>query len=295
MGKDILKKKVLITGGTGYLGSNIINSLKDKYDFVLLKRKTSNLNRVLSIKEFQAYDIEDFNLEIVNELKIDVLLHCATHYGRKDTDSVNTIESNLLLPLRLLSLFRKAGQEVKFINTDTILDKHINVYSLSKSQFKEWMLFFSKDIVFVNIQLEHFYGPLDDKTKFVSYLFDTFLKNVPSLDLTKGEQKRYFTYIDDIVSAFDIILEKINQFSNGLTEFQVSSDEPINLKTFVNLLKGISGNTLTELNWGKIPYRDGELMDFLVESSKIKQLGWSPNVSLNEGLQKTYTIDKLNL
>ncbi len=295
MGKIFFKKKVLITGGTGYLGSNIINSLKDKYEFVLLKRKTSNLSRVLSINEFQAYDIEDFNLEILNELKIDVLLHCATHYGRKDIDSVNTIESNLLLPLRLLSIFRKAGQEVKFINTDTILDKHINVYSLSKSQFKEWMLFFSKDIIFVNIQLEHFYGPLDDKTKFVSYLFDTFLKSVPSLDLTKGEQKRYFTYIDDIVTAFDIILEKIDQFSNGLTEFQVSSDEPINLKTFVNLVKEISGNTVTELNWGKIPYRDGELIDFLVESSKIKQLGWLPNVSLIEGLQKTCTIDKLNL
>lgn len=290
-----MKKKVLITGGTGYLGSNIINSLKDKYEFVLLIRETSNLKRIQNITEFEVHNIENFNIEFINQSKFDVLLHCATHYGRKDIDSVNTIESNLLLPLRLLSVFKRANQKIKFINTDTILDKRINVYSLSKSHFKDWMLFFSKDIVFVNIQLEHFYGPLDDKTKFVSYLIDSFLNNVPHLDLTKGEQKRYFTYIDDIVSAFDIILEKIDQFVNGLTEFQVSGDEPINLKTFVNLVKEISGNTSTKLNWGKIPYRDGELMNFLVESSKIKQLGWSPNISLTEGLQKTYMIDKINL
>ncbi|RYY08366.1 MAG: NAD(P)-dependent oxidoreductase [Sphingobacteriaceae bacterium] len=292
---DDKKKRILITGATGYLGSNIINTLKDKYEFVLLKRQNSNLKRIECLEDFQIIDIDNFDIKLVKELDIDILLHCATHYGRKNIDSVNTIEANLLLPLHLLSLFQKAGRSIKFINTDTILDKHINVYSLSKSQFKEWMLFFSDDIVFINIKLEHFYGPLDDKTKFVSYLINSFLNNDSYIDLTKGEQKRYFTYIDDIVSAFDVIISKIDQFNKGLTEFHVSSDEPVNLKVFVNLVKHVTGNLTTTLNWGKIPYRNGELMDFLVDSSKIKILGWQPKVSLTDGIKKTYLLDKQHL
>jgi len=290
------KKKILITGGTGYLGSNIINALKDKYAFILLKRRTSNLKRISdSVAFIDVYNIEEFDIEAAEHLQIDILLHCATHYGRKDLDPVNTIDSNLLLPLRLLSLFKRLNRKIKFINTDTILDKHINAYSLSKNQFKEWMKYFSDDIVFLNIQLEHFYGPSDDKTKFVSFLIDAFLNNTPVLDLTKGEQNRYFTFIDDIVSAFEIIIDKINQFPFGLTEFQVSADEPVNLKTFITMVKRIAGNEITKLNFGSVPYREGELMNFKIDSTEIRKLGWSPLIDLEQGLRKTIEIDKKQL
>ena len=58
-------------------------------------------------------------------------------------------------------------QSLWFINTDTILDKRINAYSLSKSQFKEWMSFGFENVKFTNIALEHFFGPFDTTTKFV--------------------------------------------------------------------------------------------------------------------------------
>ncbi|MBW4889890.1 NAD(P)-dependent oxidoreductase [Mucilaginibacter sp. HMF5004] len=287
------RKRILITGGTGYLGSNIINSLKHRYNFIVLKRPSSSLERIRNaLSDIELYDVDSLNEDVAEKLRIDIVLHCATHYGRKDTDPVNTIEANLLLPLRLLSIFKKTKHAVKFINTDTILDKNISVYSLSKNQFKDWMIFFSNDNAFINVQLEHFYGPQDDKTKFVTYLIDTFINNVPSLDLTKGEQTRYFTYIDDIVSAFEIILDNSDDFVSGFTDFQVSDDKPVNLKTFVQLVKKITGNTITQLNFGAVAYRKGELMNTNIDSSAIKALGWKPKIALEEGLGKAIEIDK---
>ncbi len=290
---DIIKKNILITGGTGYLGSNIINALNDKHNFILLKRRSSNLVRIAGIiDKVRICDIEDLNQNFLEKLNVDIILHCATHYGRKDIDAVNTIEANLMLPLKLISYFQQANKVIKFINTDTILDKHINVYTLSKSQFKDWMKFFAQKNFFINIQLEHFYGPLDDNTKFVSYLIDSFVKEVPHIDLTKGEQNRYFTYIDDVVSAFDIIINNSENFDYGFTEFQVSSDEPVNLKEFVNLVKKLSLNKYTKLNFGVIPYRSGELFDFTVDTTAIKRLGWVPKVNLEDGLKQTINVDK---
>lgn len=277
------------------MGSNIINALYPKCDFILLKRENSDLSRISKVlPHLTIHNICDVDENLIQQLDVDILLHCATHYGRKDTDPVNTIEANLLLPLRLLSLFKKENKQVSFINTDTILDKQINAYSLSKSQFREWMQFFSQKLVLLNIQLEHFYGPGDDKSKFVSYLIDAFLKNIPFLDLTKGEQNRYFTYIDDIVSAFEIIINKIEQFSCGYNEFQISCDEPVNLKDFVLMVKKISGNNTTTLNFGAVPYRKGELMNFCVNSKSIRELGWRPSIELEEGLKKTIELDKAN-
>jgi len=287
------KKKILITGGTGYLGSNIINTLQLKYDFIVVKRESSNLAFIeKALNNILIYNFSELTDKIVQDLGIDAILHCATHYGRKNSDPADIIESNLMLPLKLISIVKRFNPSVKFINTDTILDKNINVYSLSKSQFKEWMRFFSSDAACINIQLEHFYGPQDDKTKFVSFLIDSFIKEVPYLNLTAGEQNRYFTHIDDVVSAFDLVISNIDNFNVGFTDFQVSSDEPINLKIFIQTVQKLTGNNTTRLNFGAIPYRTGELMNFKVDCSAIKNLGWMPLMNLEDGLLQTITKDK---
>lgn len=287
-----MKKKILITGGTGYLGSSIINAFKEKYQFILLKRSGSDTKRILpSLEHLTVYDIEDLNDDLTGRLEVDVLLHCATNYGRRDDDAVDMLEANLILPLKLISLFGKQKKQPRFINTDTILDKQVSAYSLSKNQFKEWAHFFS-DIVFVNLQLEHFFGPSDDKTKFVSFIIDAFINNAPELNLTKGEQIRSFTYIDDIVSAFEIIIDKIDEFQPGFTEFQLSSDEPIAVKDFVEMTKRLSGNTATKLNFGAVPYRNGEPMSFEIDSEPIRSLGWKPKVTTENGLTNSIISDK---
>ena len=285
---------ILLTGGTGFLGSNLLKHLVEKnYNVILLKRSFSNIFR---IREYQnkisSYDSDLVSLEtIFSENNIDKIVHCATNYGRRDNEPLQIIEANLLLPLRLLEL-GKNHQTRCFINTDTILDKRINYYSLSKKQFKEWLSAYNKDLICINVALEQFYGPGDDETKFVTHIVHNLLNNIDQIDLTKGEQKRDFIYIDDTVDAFIKIIEEFNNQNNGFYEFEIGSNNPVSIRDFVELTKKLTHNTNTKLNFGAIPYRENEVMNCNANTSEISKLGWKPKNELIDGLKKMIDIEK---
>ena len=287
-------KIILLTGGTGYLGSKILKQLVDNgYNIILLKRSFSNSVRIKEyINKIISYDIDLFPLErIFSENTIDTIVHCATNYGRGENDPLHVIEANLLLPLKLLELGKKYHVK-SFINTDTILDKRINYYSLSKKQFKDWLIVYKQDYTCVNVLLEHFYGAGDDSTKFVTYIIHNLLKNVDKIDLTRGEQKRDFIYIDDVVDAFVKIINSLDNFNRDFYEFEIGTNHPLSIKQFVELAKQLSGNKHTLLNFGALPYRENEVMNYNVNTSEISKLGWKCNSTVEEGLKKMIELEK---
>ena len=287
-------KIILLTGGTGYLGSKILKQLVDNgYNIILLKRSFSNPVRIKEyINNITFYNIDLTPLEtIFSENTIDTIVHCATNYGRGENDPLQVIEANLVLPLKLLELGKKYHVK-SFINTDTILDKRINYYSLSKKQFKDWLFVYKQDYTCINVALEHFYGSGDDETKFVTYIVHNLLKNVDRIDLTKGEQKRDFIYIDDVVNAFLKIINSLDNFSKDFYEFEVGTNHPLSIKEFVELAKQLSGNEQTLLNFGALPYRENEVMNYKVNTSEILKLGWKCNRTVEEGLKKMIELEK---
>jgi nucleoside-diphosphate-sugar epimerase len=287
-------KTILLTGGTGYLGSNILKQLvSNGHDIILLKRSFSNTYRINEyMDKIIYYNIDQVPLETVfKENRINGILHCATNYGRRDSDPLNIIEANLLLPLRLIELGKKYHIDY-FINTDTILDKRINYYSLSKKHFKDWLYAYRQNLVCINIALEHFYGPGDDDTKFVTYILHNLLKNVDKIDLTKGEQKRDFIFIDDTVDAFIKIIDYSENFLNGFYEFEVGSNKAITIREFVELAKFLTNNNHTILNFGAIPYRENEVMTCDTNTREIFKIGWTCNTSLEDGLKRTIENEK---
>lgn len=283
--------KILLTGATGYLGSNLLKGLLDKtdYEIVVLKRSFSNIKRIeafLNDENVKSYDIDKTDIEkIFKESKIETIIHCATNYGREDKNKANIEESNLNFPLKLLDYAIQYKTE-NFINTDTVMDKNVNDYAITKKQFLEKLIEKQNEIKCVNMALEHFYGKGDNITKFPTFLTDKFLNNAEEIDLTKGEQKRYFVYIDDVVDAYLTVLDNIKKLPSQYTEFEVSSQETITIKDFVLLLKELVGNTVTKLNFGAVPYRENELMESKSDISKLLELGWSPKVPLRDGLKK---------
>ena len=270
------------------MGSSILKKIAADNDVSIVVRNVSDYHRIAGqIDLVSIYNIDEISIEdIITQSAPDIIIHCATDYGRKQVSPLQVIEANLILPLKLLHYAASNAVSV-FINTDTFLDKRINHYSLSKRQFLEWFETFSDKMVCVNMILEHFYGPYDDKTKFVSFVINELLTGKKNIDLTLGEQRRNFIHIDDVVGAFDTVLKHDFGTVKGFYEFFVGSDNSISIKDFVTLLKQYTKNEVTYLNFGAIAYRPNEVMESEIDTSKLKNLGWKPETSLEAGLLKT--------
>jgi nucleoside-diphosphate-sugar epimerase len=190
-----------------------------------------------------------------------------------------------------LELGRRTGLRC-FINTDTILDKRINDYTLTKKQFKEWLYTYSADLICINVALEHFYGPFDDKSKFVSNIISQLLNEVVELEFTPGEQKRDFIYISDAVSAFETIVKRLKNLSNGIYEYQVGTGVSISIKDIVVKIKSLCGNNVTNLKFGALPYRLNEIMNIQPDISSLVELGWKPTYDIERGLAATIAAER---
>ena len=153
-------------------------------------------------------------------------------------------------------------------NTDTILDRYTSSYSLTKKQFNDWLKFYSKSgkIKVVNLKLEHFYGPGASNSNFISLMINKMLANETQIALTKGEQNRDFLYISDLLNVYDLIIESRNKFNN-YEEFNIGTGSNTNLKYLLDYIKKeTSSNSILE--YGAIPYREGELMTSSNDISK---------------------------
>jgi len=286
-----MKDTILLTGATGFLGSHILKNLLDNnFNVIILKRSFSNTWRINDILDKTiAYNIDKIDIEkTFKENKIDIVIHTATKYGRKNESFLEILDSNLFFPLKLLDLSLRYNVKT-FLNTDTTAYNHfINYYSLTKMQFVEWLKLLDNKIRIFNLKLEYIYGEADDTSKFLPMLIINLLKGVNTIDLTPGNQERDFIYVEDVVNAYiDIILEKDN-FSNGFYEYSIGSGESIKIKDLVLLIKKMTNNEVTQLNFGALQYRSNEIMYSKANIKKIRdEVGWTPKFSLEEGLKRT--------
>ena len=287
-------KQTLITGATGYLGRFVTrDAVRRGENIVVLKRRSSSLLGLEGLlPRLHLVDMEDADLDALFEThQFDTIIHCATNYGRDIVDPLFIIDANLLLPLRLLELARRHRVR-RFVNTDTILDPRVNHYALAKAQFKEWLHRYSDTVACVNIAFEHFYGPGDNPTKFVTYVVQSLLAGVPALKMTPGEQRRHFVYIEDAALAIEKILDATNADASGMHTFEVGTEHPIRLRDMVELAQQIVGSSRTTLEFGALPYRPNEVMLPVLDHSLKQATGWSPNTPLAEGLRLTIDAER---
>lgn len=287
---------ILMTGANGFLGSYLLKAfLQQGYKLTVIKRDASDLWRIKDFADrVTFYDVEDL-AEAFDNNSVDVVVHTACHYGRNGDSVSQIVETNLNFSLKLLEL-AVANKVPTFVNTDSLLPRELNVYALSKKQFVDWLAFYQQKIQVINLKLEHMYGPLDDSKKFVSWIIEQFAQNVEKIDLTKGEQLRDFVYIDDIVSAFCHVI-KVHSQLDRYSEFGVGSGQLTSVRHFVEQLKMsyqkyCDNGIKTELNFGAIDYRQGELMSVDVDIQPLKSLGWNPVVDLDSGLEKLIKENK---
>jgi nucleoside-diphosphate-sugar epimerase len=133
------------------------------------------------------------------------------------------------------------------------------------------------------------YGPGDDTSKFTARVIKDCLANVAEIKLTPGDQKRDFVYIDDVVFAYDILLEQTNHQAASGRSF--GHGVAVTIREFVETVHQITGST-TRLNFGALPYRQNEIMHSGTDIEALMSLGWRCRTTLAVGIRKTVLHEK---
>ena len=279
---------ILLTGSTGYLGSNLLASfIGQGFEIVALKRKQSDTTRWEAIKpNFHVENIDEGSIDaLFKKYPIKKVIHTATSYGRKEESLSQILEANILVPLRLIESGKKHGLET-FYNTSTSLPSNINTYAKSKYQFQEWVSQFKETLKIIHVVPEYFYGPNDDKIKFVTMLINKMRADHGTIDLSPCTQKRDFFYIDDLVKGFASLIENESKIETN-SSYSIGSGKSISLKELVLTIADMMDFDQSRLKFGALPLRENEIQESHANLTKWKNFGWYPQVSLEEGLKLT--------
>lgn len=285
------KKSILITGINGFLGSRLARELSGKYRIIGLDINIGNLFRLKNLP-VKVYDSElgDFD-KIFKENQFFAIIHVATVYRKENEEIEKLLDTNIILPAKLISLVNKFNVPL-FINTDSFFNRpgskytYLADYTLSKQHAFDWLSMLKGSCKLVNLKIHHMYGPDDAPAKFVPSIISSLKSNQPHINLTAGEQKRDFIFIDDVVDAYAVILEQFQNLPDGIFECEVGTGKAVVLKEFIKMIKELTQST-TELRFGALPYREGEIMEAEADNRALVDLGWKPVVDLDQGLKLT--------
>jgi len=287
--------RILLTGATGFLGSHLARMLVGRgHEVLAFRRPTSDTSRLGDAAEqVRWFDAADPAAPFRSGPPPAAVVHCAALYGRRGETIPDLIQANTLLPARLHRLACDHGT-ARFIHTGTVLDPGLNPYALSKHHATEWLRMAGGETRVVNLRVQHFYGPDDDPTKFVTGLIRRCLAGEPEIALTDGRQLRDFLHVDDVVGAMLLAIEDpaVPPTAAGrYVDVEVGSGEAVEVRRLVELVHEFARGP-TRLLFGALPHRPGEPMHTCADITQLRSWGWRPLVPLAEGLRLTVESER---
>ncbi|MBF9018669.1 MULTISPECIES: NAD(P)-dependent oxidoreductase [unclassified Oceanispirochaeta] len=290
--------KILLTGGTGYIGLKVLNALIDREDSVtlLIRPSTNTSDLPMQCSTF----IYDGNCESLytffDEERFDGVLHLASLskirvHKTKDIEAL--ISSNIILSTVLLDISTKT--KVKwFLNVGTFWqhfdnEKYspVNLYAATKESFITIAKYYvdTSSIRFNTLMLNDTYGQDDSRSKIFNLWFNLLISH-EILKMSPGEQIIDLCYIDDVVNAFLIMVKLLESKENcidSMERFAVYSSERMTLREMAQKFESIVGRSLP-IAWGAVPYRNRDVM---IPQNHIRGVpGWVARVSFEEGIKR---------
>jgi len=213
---------ILITGATGFLGRVLVSRLSAMgHEVSLLIRNSANVNHFADLNLYKIGKCNsDFEIhQFIADVSPEVVIHTICCYGRRGESIVQIIDANIRVGATIIDAINNCKKQTTFINAGTVLSRDTSFYALTKNHFGELGFLSSNDanqyIQFIDIKLQHMYGPGDHPSKFTTHVINACRNNSLSLPLTLGDQKRDFIYIDDVVDAYIKILENLPKLKDG--------------------------------------------------------------------------------
>ncbi len=306
-------KRVLITGGGGFIGANFARRFSELGYKVYIVKQSTNIWRLIEIKrQIKIYyiDLRDYNrLEsFILKIRPKIILHFATYgaYPQKQQDAKKIIDTNLIGTINLVNACKKIKFDC-FINTgssseygiknksmkETDLLEPNNLYGITKAAATMHCQYMSKkyDLPIVTLRLFSVYGYFEEKERLIPTIIKSCLEN-KKLKLSSANSVRDFIFIEDIIDAYLKAISNIQKIKGEI--FNVGSGKQSTVNEIVNAIKEITHSTIKP-QYGRIEMAQYEPKNWIADISKIKnKLGWQPKYNLRKGLEKNIEWFKKN-
>lgn len=306
---ELQGRKVLVTGGAGFLGSHLVDRLIELGSTVtviddLSFGKRENVNKRA---DFVELDIKNYGAlkNVVSRVSPKVVYHLAANATTKESamgwsDPVSDYQINAIGTLNVLMAMADAGLKSHVIYASsaavygepeyTPIDENHptnpkSPYGVSKLAGEKYMLIYHKEcgIPATVLRIFNVYGPR--QPRYVMFDLLKKLKRDPSKlkVIGTGEQVRNYCYVSDAIDAFVLAAEK-----NAVGEiFNLAGKEVVNIRELVEKILGMLGlSGRTRVSYTSESWR-GDILRLVANTLKIRErLGFEPRVPLDEGLSR---------
>lgn len=304
--------KVLITGIAGFIGYHLARSLSnqnievigfdnfnDYYDIDLKKQRAKILRQ--NDIDVRSADLRNMDslYQIFDYDEYDVVIHLAASVGVRHSynNAIEYIENNIVGTQNLISICDDNNiDKIIYASTSCVMagnplpwkedvptGHQLNPYGYTK-RTNECQFMTSSIIRTIGLRFFTVYGPYGRPDMALFQFADAAVKGKPINVFNHGDMKRDFTYIDDIVTGINIILNRITTTTEPKHEiFNIGRGEQVNLMDFISEIEKNFDRTIEK---NMLPRHPADTLETWSDTTKLQALGWKPTTSIPEGVAK---------